>query len=184
MYMPYRLRKAPGHDEYFVEGPSGRKSIKPLPLARAHAQQRALYAAEARGGRAQHMMPDGSMMDGATHGGMCGGYSKADHERIIANAQRKGDYKDGRVFPKDKRWLNEWKQVAMMSLKEAENPVSRERASELLDAYLAGGPEEDLKPLFGGAMTTTKFRMAPIRRQHKYASIYDASATETKFLHL
>lgn len=130
------------------------------------------------------MMPDGSMMDGATHGGMCGGYSKAEHEKIVANAKVKGDYKDGRVFPKNKKWLDEWKKVAMMSLKEAENPVSRQRASELFDAYLAGGPEEDLKPLFGGAMTTTKFYVPPLRRQHRYASIYDASATETKFLHL
>jgi hypothetical protein len=48
--MPFELRKAPGRQKYWVVDPSGKHySIKPLPLERAKAQQRALYAAEGRG---------------------------------------------------------------------------------------------------------------------------------------
>lgn len=52
--MPYKLRKAPGRDLYWVVSKeTGRKHSKePLPKARAEAQMRALYAAEndAKGG--------------------------------------------------------------------------------------------------------------------------------------
>ena len=45
--MPYKLRKAPLRDLYWVVGENGKKhSIDPLPRARAEAQRRALYAAE------------------------------------------------------------------------------------------------------------------------------------------
>lgn len=46
--MPYKLRKAPGRDAYWVVNPStGHKhSRSPLPYARARAQMSALYAAE------------------------------------------------------------------------------------------------------------------------------------------
>lgn len=51
--MPYRLRKAPGRDLYWVVGEDGaHKSKKPLPKERAMAQMRALYAnvKDVRGG--------------------------------------------------------------------------------------------------------------------------------------
>jgi hypothetical protein len=48
--MPYRLRKAPGRDLYWVVGEDGtHKSKKPLPKERAMAQMRALYANEKGG---------------------------------------------------------------------------------------------------------------------------------------
>lgn len=49
--MPYRLRKAPKRDLYWVVDDEGKKYSKdPLPKERAEAQIRALYAAEKRGG--------------------------------------------------------------------------------------------------------------------------------------
>lgn len=46
--MPYKLRKAPNQDAYWVVAQDGRHlSKKPLPLERAKAQMRAVYAAEA-----------------------------------------------------------------------------------------------------------------------------------------
>ena len=52
--MPYRLRKAPKRDLYWVVDDTGKKYSKdPLPKERAEAQRRALYAAEQRGGRAE-----------------------------------------------------------------------------------------------------------------------------------
>jgi hypothetical protein len=48
--MPFHIRKAPNRAKYWVVDDSGKHySIKPLPLERAKAQQRALYAAEGRG---------------------------------------------------------------------------------------------------------------------------------------
>lgn len=46
--MPYKLRKAPKQDKYWVVSKeTGKKhSEEPLPKARAEAQMRALYAAE------------------------------------------------------------------------------------------------------------------------------------------
>lgn len=53
--MPYRLRKAPNRDLYWVIAQDGtKKSKEPIPLERAKAQMRALYASEQsprRGGR-------------------------------------------------------------------------------------------------------------------------------------
>lgn len=50
--MPYRLRKAPKRELYWVVGEDGKKHSKdPLPKERAMAQMRALYAAEKRGGQ-------------------------------------------------------------------------------------------------------------------------------------
>jgi len=47
--MPYKLRKAPKRDLYWVIGPDGKHHSKdPLPKARAEAQMKALYAAERR----------------------------------------------------------------------------------------------------------------------------------------
>ena len=44
--MPYKLRKAPKRDLYWVVGEDGTKHSKdPLPRARAEAQMRALYSA-------------------------------------------------------------------------------------------------------------------------------------------
>ena len=50
--MPYRLRKAPNRDLYWVvNGDTGEKySKEPIPRERAEAQRRALYASENRGG--------------------------------------------------------------------------------------------------------------------------------------
>lgn len=48
--MPYKLRKAPKRDLYWVVAQDGtKKSKEPIPLERAKAQMRALYAAEKRG---------------------------------------------------------------------------------------------------------------------------------------
>jgi len=48
--MPYRLRKAPKRDAYWVVDDSGKHYSKdPLPKERAREQQKALYASEARG---------------------------------------------------------------------------------------------------------------------------------------
>ena len=45
--MPYKLRKAPKQEKYWVVGEDGTKKSKdPLPKARAEAQMRALYAVE------------------------------------------------------------------------------------------------------------------------------------------
>lgn len=45
--MPYKLRKAPNQEKYWVVGQDGsHKSKDPLPKARAEAQMRALYAVE------------------------------------------------------------------------------------------------------------------------------------------
>lgn len=45
--MPYKLRKAPNQDKYWVVGKDGsHKSIEPLPKARAEKQMKALYAVE------------------------------------------------------------------------------------------------------------------------------------------
>jgi len=47
--MPYKLRKAPNRDLYWVIAQDGRHMSKdPIPLKRAQAQMRALYAAERR----------------------------------------------------------------------------------------------------------------------------------------
>lgn len=47
--MPYRLRKAPNKNLYWVVGEDGsHKSLEPLPKERAQAQMRALYAVMAR----------------------------------------------------------------------------------------------------------------------------------------
>ena len=47
--MPFRLRKAPKRDLYWVVGPDGKHHSKdPLPKERAEAQMKALYAAERR----------------------------------------------------------------------------------------------------------------------------------------
>jgi hypothetical protein len=47
--MPYRLRKAPLRELFWVVAEDGRHmSREPLPRRRAEAQMRALYAAEAR----------------------------------------------------------------------------------------------------------------------------------------
>lgn len=44
--MPYKLRKAPKRDLYWVIGEDGsHKSKEPIPKSRAEAQMRALYAA-------------------------------------------------------------------------------------------------------------------------------------------
>ena len=44
--MPYKLRKAPNRDLYWVVGLDGTKhSTDPIPKERAEAQMRALYAA-------------------------------------------------------------------------------------------------------------------------------------------
>ena len=44
--MPYKLRKAPKRDLYWVVAEDGtHKSKEPLPKSRAQAQMRALYAA-------------------------------------------------------------------------------------------------------------------------------------------
>ena len=54
--MPYRLRKAPRRDLYWVVGEDGSKSSRdPLPLETAKAQMAALYAAmpSTEGGSAQ-----------------------------------------------------------------------------------------------------------------------------------
>jgi hypothetical protein len=49
--MPYRLRKAPRRELYWVIAQDGRHmSHDPLPKAKAMAQMRALYAAMARRG--------------------------------------------------------------------------------------------------------------------------------------
>lgn len=45
--MPYKLRKAPKQEKYWVVGEDGKKhSTDPLPKARAERQMRALYAVE------------------------------------------------------------------------------------------------------------------------------------------
>lgn len=45
--MPYKLRKAPNQEKYWVVAQDGsHKSKDPLPLERAKRQMRALYAAE------------------------------------------------------------------------------------------------------------------------------------------
>ena len=45
--MPYTLRKAPNRNLYWVVAQDGRHMSKdPIPLARAQAQRRALYANE------------------------------------------------------------------------------------------------------------------------------------------
>lgn len=47
--MPYKLRKAPKQEKYWVVGMDGKKhSTEPLPKPKAEAQMRALYAAEGR----------------------------------------------------------------------------------------------------------------------------------------
>gem|GEM_PF-3869637 len=47
--MPYKLRKAPNRDLYWVIAQDGRHMSKdPIPKKRAEAQMRALYAAELR----------------------------------------------------------------------------------------------------------------------------------------
>jgi len=47
--MPYKLRKAPNRDLYWVVGEDGtKKSKEPIPLERAKAQMRALYASEGK----------------------------------------------------------------------------------------------------------------------------------------
>jgi hypothetical protein len=49
--MPYKLRKAPNRDLYWVVGMDGVKhSTNPIPKDRAEAQMRAIYASELRGG--------------------------------------------------------------------------------------------------------------------------------------
>jgi hypothetical protein len=49
--MPYKLRKAPKRELYWVVGEDGKKHSKePIPLERAKAQMRALYASMRRGG--------------------------------------------------------------------------------------------------------------------------------------
>jgi hypothetical protein len=53
--MPYRIRKAPGRDLYWVVGPDGKHMSKdPIPRERAEAQRRALYASETKQGGATH----------------------------------------------------------------------------------------------------------------------------------
>jgi len=57
--MPYKLRKAPKRDLYWVVGEDGKKHSKePLPRARAEAQMRALYSAMRKEGGAE---PDEDM---------------------------------------------------------------------------------------------------------------------------
>ena len=47
---PFRLRKAPKRDLYWVVDDKGKKYSKdPMPKEKARAQQKALYAAEGRG---------------------------------------------------------------------------------------------------------------------------------------
>lgn len=61
--MPYKLRKAPNRDLYWVVNKeTGKKhSNEPLPLERAKAQMKALYASEATGGVKQYLPePTGS----------------------------------------------------------------------------------------------------------------------------
>lgn len=56
--MPFRLRKAPKRELYWVVGEDGKKYSKdPLPKERAEAQRRALYAAETRGGGPSQSKP-------------------------------------------------------------------------------------------------------------------------------
>ena len=44
--MPYRIKKAPGKNLYWVVGEDGKHhSLKPIPKERAEAQMRALYLA-------------------------------------------------------------------------------------------------------------------------------------------
>lgn len=50
--MPYKLRKAPNRDLYWVVGEDGTKHSKdPIPKERAEAQMRALYAAMRKEGK-------------------------------------------------------------------------------------------------------------------------------------
>lgn len=74
--MPYKLRKAPNRDLYWVVGEDGSKySTDPIPKDRAEAQMRALYAAETRGGtRRTDFLKDNNLKDK--------GYSLAELSKI------------------------------------------------------------------------------------------------------
>jgi hypothetical protein len=69
--MPYKLRKAPKRDLYWVVGEDGKKHSKePIPLERAKAQMRALYASMRRGGMTftdfQNLVAIHNSIDGKT----------------------------------------------------------------------------------------------------------------------
>jgi hypothetical protein len=53
--MPYKLRKAPGRNLYWVVGVDGKKySKEPIPEERAKAQMRVLYMAMSKEGGGTH----------------------------------------------------------------------------------------------------------------------------------
>ena len=87
--MPYKLRKAPKRDLYWVVGPDGKHHSKePLPKARAEAQRKALYAAERREDEARiPTAREEKAIDRKTEGGgvLKGGATHKDRfERVVS----------------------------------------------------------------------------------------------------
>lgn len=82
--MPYRLRKAPRRDAYWVVDDTGKHYSKdPLPKERAREQQKALYAAEGRKG-----LRGGTELEKQLHKKRMLRRAKRDIERDIAEQQQ------------------------------------------------------------------------------------------------
>ena len=152
--MPYKLRKAPKRDLYWVVGPDGKHHSKdPLPKARAEAQMRALYAAERREDEARvPTAREEKAIDRKTEGGGKDDRAKATLNPLAAALAAKETEKDQATIDKLNEWgkelaklegtdvskippklLNELRDILLRSDK-----FNRPDAQHIIDLYLSG----------------------------------------------
>jgi hypothetical protein len=130
--MPYKLRKAPKRDLYWVVGEDGKKhSEEPLPRARAEAQMRALYSA---------MRKNGEVSGGMEHNA---GAQDARYDSTMERARRAAErLRESMGLPNFTEMVREQKRDFMTELdivrdnnggESARNTNVRNRIKELFD---------------------------------------------------